>query len=334
MLKRIFRNPKLRGTFRVAAFLGVANLTLTAFSLPQARANAEEAVKRSGLALLQQLGPTLVGPPQVVSINGQRMSLASKMTPLEVPEVLGRFERYCHGDSGGIAQELEAIPEVRARLQTLPQGLRDPATWFTTRQDGKDGNSGQITCVARKDAGGGLQGVLDRSLAFIDTGDVAELGDARYFVARRDRESGHTHVLAMWTEGSFNILKMFAGEGDAPGSDSREVPRPPASRRVLTAEIEGHPYALRMYDTNETHAQVLSFYQRELKSKGYAHTELPVNHDSDLNLNDHVGAFAKDGVAVIVVTNQTPADQTGVSLVEMGGAGFAQATAHAESPLE
>ncbi|RYZ05490.1 MAG: hypothetical protein EOO73_19765 [Myxococcales bacterium] len=318
----------------MATFLGVANLTLTAFSLPQARANAEEAVKQSGLALLQQLGPTLVGPPQVVTINGQRMSLASKMTPLDVPEVLGRFERYCHDDSGGIAEEFAAVPEVNAHLQKLPQSLRDPASWFTTRQEAKEGDSGQVTCIARKDAGGGLQGVLDRSLAFMNTGDLAELGDARYFVARKDPKSGHTHVLAMWTEGSFNILKMFTGEGDSPGSDSREVPRPPASRRVLTAEVDGHPYALRMYDTNQSHAQVLSFYERELASKGYAHTALPVDEESELNLNDHVGAFAKGSVAVIVVTNQTPAEQTGVTLIEMGGPGFAQATAHAENPLE
>lgn len=331
MFKRLYRSARLRGALRVAGFLALANLTFTAFSLPQARASAEEAAKRSGIMLLEQLGPTLIGEPQVATINGQRMSLASKSTPLGVEQVLGRFQRYCQDNSGGLAQELNAIPAAAAALQKLPEGLRDPSTWLSSRQTQSDGKAGQVACVARQDNGGGLQGLKDRIMAFVESGDVAAIGDARYVVARRDEVAGNTLVLAMWTEGSFNIPAMFPESGDAPGSDSRHVPRPPASRRVLSAEISDHPYALRMYDSPQTHAEVLTFYDQQLSARGYRRYEVPQTQATpELDLNEYARAFSKDGVAVIVVTNQTPADQTGVSLIEMGSLGFAKATARAE----
>jgi hypothetical protein len=335
VLKRLYRSPRVRGALRVGAFLAVANLTLTAFSLPQARASAEEAVKRGGLALLQQLGPELVGEPEIATINGQRMSLGAKVTPLGVEPVLATFEKYCHDNSGGLAEELSSMPATAGALEKLPSGLRDPSAWLTARQTATDGKAGQVACVARKSTGGGLQGLMTRILAFTDSGDLGELGDARYVVARRDEKAGNTLVLAMWTEGSFNIPAMFPETGDAPGSDSRHLPRPPASRRVLTAEISDHPYALRMYDTKKTHAEVLKFYEQQMRPRGFRQHELPATDASgELSLNDHVRAFSKDGVALIVVTSDTPEGQTGVSLVEMGSLGFANATARFGSLTE
>src|SRR3954469_8443859 len=112
--KRWHENRKVRGTLRVAAFLGCANLAFSALMLPQARAAAEEAVKRSGLELLEQIGPALVGAPEVALINGQRMSLASKMTPLSVEQVIERFGEHCREHSAGLANEIAALPKGAA----------------------------------------------------------------------------------------------------------------------------------------------------------------------------------------------------------------------------
>jgi hypothetical protein len=332
--KQLYRSPRLRGALRVASFLAAANLTLSALLLPQARANAEEAVKRGGLSLLQQLGPSLIGSPEVATINGQHMSLASKTTPLSIEQVLGRFQQHCSDNSGGLAEELRALPESAALLERLPVALRDAAGWSGSRELADDGKSGHLACVTRKDSGGGVKGLFERVLAFAETGDVSAIGDPRYVVARRDEKSGQTHVLAMWTEGSFNIPAMFPDEGDAPGSDSRYVPRPPGSRRVLTAEIADHPYAMRMYDTEKSHAEVLGYYEKQLAPRGFRLNPLPAADDAELDLSEHVRAFSKDGVAVIVVTNVTPAEQTGVTLIEMGSLGFAKATARVEGPFE
>ena len=325
-LKKLYRSRRLRGTLRAAAFLATANLAFSALMLPQARAAAEEAAKQSGLELLKQIGPALVGEPEVALLNGQRMSLASKLTPLSVSQVIERFSQHCRENSGGLAGEIEALPRGTAALQQLPEALRDPSRWLSSETIAQDGKVGQIACVARKNSGGGLSGLVERVLAFTESGDLAELGDARYVVARRDDASGQTHVLAMWTEGKFNIPEMFASSGDAPGTDSRDVPRPPDARRVLSAEMAHRSYALRMYDTQLSHAEVLAYYEQQLEPRGFIVHPLP-NASNELDLNDHVRAFSKDGVAVIVVTSQTPAEQTGVSIIEMGSLGFSKASA-------
>jgi len=326
ILKRLHRSPRVRGTLRVIAFLATANLALTALILPQARAAAEEAAKQSGLELLKQIGPTLVGPPEVALINGQRMSLASKLTPLSVEQVIARFGQHCREHSAGLSDEIAALPNGASALEKLPEELRDPSRWLSSETIAKDGKVGQIACIARKGSGGGLKGLVDRVLAFTESGDLAEIGDARYVVARRDDASGQTHVLAMWTEGKFNIPEMFADSGDAPGADSHDIPRPPDARRVLSAEMSSRPYAIRMYDTQRSHAEVLGYYEQQLGPRGFINHPLP-HASADLDLNDHVRAFSKDGVAVIVVTNQTPAEQTGVSIIEMGSMGFSKASA-------
>ncbi|HEY0468522.1 MAG TPA: hypothetical protein VGC79_30215 [Polyangiaceae bacterium] len=325
---RLHRSRRFRGTLRVLAFLATANLAFTALTLPQARAAAEEAAKQSGLELLKQIGPTLVGPPQVALLNGQRMSLASKLTPLSVAQVIERFGQHCREHSAGLAGEIAALPSGAAALQRLPEELRDPSRWLSSETSGSSGKVAQIACIARKGSGGGLQGLVERIAAFTESGDLSEIGDARYVVARRDDESGQTHVLAMWTEGKFNIPEMFSDRGDAPGSDSSCVPRPPEARRVLTAEMAHRSYAIRMYDTARANNEVLSYYEQQLTPRGFLVHPLP-HASAELDLNDHVRAFSKDGVAVIVVTSQTPAEKTGVSIIELGSMGFSKASASA-----
>jgi len=330
---RLHRSRRVRGTLRVLGFLAAANLAFSALKLPQARAAAEEAAKQGGLELLKQIGPTLVGPPEVALINGQRMSLASKMTPLSVEQVIERFGQHCREHSAGLASEIAALPNGSPALRQLPQELQDPSRWLSSETVAKDGKVGQIACIARKDSGGGLTGLVDRILRFTESGDLAEIGDARYVVARHDESSGQTHVLAMWTEGKFNIPEMFADSGDAPGADSRDVPRPPDARRVLSAEMGHRSYAIRMYDTQRSHAEVLSYYEQQLEPRGFLYHPLP-HASAELDLNDHVRTFSKDGVAVIVVTSQTPSEQTGVSIIEMGSRGFAKASATPEGIFE
>lgn len=316
----LLKHPKLRGSLRVVTFLAALNLAFTASQLPSATASAEEHVKQGGLRLLEQLGPSLVGAPAVASINGQRMSLGSKLTPLGVEEVLERFEQHCQQQSGGLREELGRLPAALAGA-ALPESLRDPSRWLSSRQMAADGKAGQLACIARPNDAGGLRGLYQSALAFAETGDVGKVGEARYIVARRDEASGQTHVLAMWTEGSFDIPSMFPEQGDVPGSDPTGVPRPPAAKRVLSAEIAEHPYALRMYDSERSHAEVLDHYARGMRARGWRQHHLPPN-DAGFDLNEHVSAYSRDGSALIVVVQQTPREKTGVTLIEMGSAGF------------
>ena len=321
-LRALYRYSRLRAPLRVAFFLACVNVFATWLLLSAGQARAEEAAKRGGLALLAELGPELIGPPEVASINGQRMSLASKSTPESVEAVLGRFRGYCRERSGGLTKELERLPGYVTASKQLPEAIRDPASWLRSEERQEDGKVGQLACIARAE-GGGLSSLWDSVLSFVDSGDVGQLGDMRYVIARRDEKSGLTHVLAMWTEGSFNVLKMFPARGDAPGSDPARVPRPPASRRVFSARIEGYEHSIRMYDSDATPEAVRDYYARLMRASGWNRNELAMPQGNELDLNEHVQAFSKDSAAFLVVVHETLEEKTGVTLIEMGGSGFA-----------
>jgi hypothetical protein len=206
----------------------------------------------------------------------------------------------------------------------LPERLRDPANWLSHRRDATPKEAGQIACFAPRNKLGGLQGLLERMAETLDTGDLQHIGDMRYVIAR-PAENGRTLVLVMWSEGSFNIPAMFPESGDSPGSDPAHAPRPPAAVRVLSAEIKDHPMAYRMYDSDKSYGEVLKSYADEMAARGWVRQGLPAAPE-DFDINDRVSVFAKDNAAFIVVTNDTPQDKTGVTLIDIGTRGFAETT--------
>ncbi len=177
-------------------------------------------------------------------------------------------------------------------------------------------------------SGGGLKGLVGRLAALATTGDVSELGDVRFAVVRPSKSGASCHVLSLWSEGPFSITAMFPEEGDAPGRDSPYAPRPEGAVRVLSGEIEDAPYALRMYDTSRAPSEVLGAYSKEMSRRGF--TEQPLPGEPSAGINERARVFAKDGRAVLVALSDTPQAKTGVTLMEMGSAGFAEATAREE----
>lgn len=318
-LRKLRTSRRVRGTIRVLTFLTLANLVLVLCWLPSVYADAEKDAQRVGLELLKQLGPIVTERPEAVTINGQRMFFSSKSTPLAVPEVVERLERHCQSSTATLKREFEKLPA--AAQANMPKLLRDPSRWMLASSKTEDDKVGQVACLAREGDGGGIRAFLDRVADFTEHGDVSKLGEMRYVVARRPEGATSTLVLVMWTEGSFKLPAMFPKTGDAPGRDSHVVPRPPDSVRVLTAEVGAHPYALRMYDTERSHREVLASYEQVMKDRGFTRYELPKQH-ADLDLNQFVGAYAKDSGGVVVVVNDTPEGKTGVSLIELGGSGF------------
>lgn len=308
---RFPKHGRVRGTLRVVALLSIVNVAITATYCSSSTARAEKSVERAGQELLTQLGPLLVGPPQAVTINGQRMFLASKTTEESVTAVLDRFQGHCDG-------------------QDPASGPMTPMDWspwelLTSRLEDESTASGHVACLKGGRNRTSVSEFVAQLTEFVKTFDLSQLGEMRYAVARRDGKTGKTHVLSMWTEGRFVVPEMFPADRDAPGSDSSVLPRPPSSIRVLSAELPEQPYALRMYDSTQEGQQVLDYYARVMPERGYLATPLPTVPES-YDLNQNVRVFMKGGVAVLVLTNVTPAGKTGVSLMELGSAGFARAT--------
>jgi hypothetical protein len=309
------------GSVRVAAFLGAVNLCLMAASLPTARAAAESAARRAGEQLLQQLGPSIIGEAQGVLVNGERLFVASRTTELAPDAVLSAFERLCRSGTAEWRDEVNRLPDAAL----LPERIRDVSNATTFRMDPDGKAPGQVACIVPRGDMHGVKGLMKRLSEFVATGDLSRLGDARLAVVRRDEKSRLTHVVALWSEGSFSLLHMFPEHGDAPGRDSPYAPRPRDAVRVLSAEIEGRAYAMRVYDTVRSRDEVLATYSREMAGAGWAAQPLPST--PAFEVNENVRAFQKNGTAVLVAVNRTPAEKTGVTLLEMGSPGFVRTAA-------
>lgn len=266
---------------RMLGCAAIVGSSVMAIEIPLARGQAERALRATGITLLSQLGPGLVGPPQLVELNGERMWLASTVSPHDVARVLSEFERHCE-------------------------------RFLTSSSVSQDG-VGYLACLSRS-AERDPRSLVARVREFTLTGDLSRLGDARYVVAKPDLASGKTHVLSMWTEGRFNLSAMFPDSSDVPGGDSEDVPRPPDSVRILSARMNERPYAVHMYASRKTSAEVLDYYARELGRQGFSGIEAPSAADAH--------AFVRDGSGVIVTASSTSNGGACVSLLELGSRGY------------
>ena len=321
LFKGVWRS-RFAGVARVAVYVGLVNLGFSYLLMRSAYAGAEKAVQRIGTQLVKQLGDRLLGEPQPVSVNGQLLLLAAKETDLSVKAVLDVFDAHCEAHSGGLREEFEKMPGFNQRKLALPESMRDPGRIGIMRSDAGHASDAEpeahLVCIAQPDNGGGIVGLVNRVEEFLNTGDAARIGDMRY-VAARKLPNGKTQVIAIWTEGSFNIEAMFPDSGDAPGSDAADFPRPPLSVRSFSAVVPDHPYAVRFYDSSESQAAVLAFYDRELGRAGWSTRPSSLNDEGPELHGTELRAFSRGGRAMVVSASAEAPGKTGVSVIELGG---------------
>jgi len=274
-------------------------------------ADAREKATLLGRELLP-LGDLLEGVT-ALRLNGERLDLSSSVVPnTNVHSVLDRVERLCRESPGPLAIRLEqaaaSLPSGVPRAHELRELLRRAAV---SREETE--GSGSVLCftgsASRAHASDSSEAFAAR---FAETRDLAELGQLRYFSVRQgDAASGEEHdtkVLALFTQGSFRLDSLEPPpNGDAPGSDSRVIPRPPDSVRLFSAEAMGAPYSVRIYETSAPPAIVLAFYDRAM-------------HDftSPLDSSTELGrAYLKGGRPVLVTLDADDA-KTLVTLSEVG----------------
>jgi hypothetical protein len=302
---------------RVGVYLGLVGFVTSWWLLRAADAHIEASVSQFGDDLVRQLDPGLLSSPQPVVVNGQTMYLSSLEVAQPLATTLGHLQDRCKKWVSPALSGVGRLPATVAGLALAPE-LRDPVDWAVNRQDAPDETSGQVACIAPPQEDAALIDVLARIARFAETGDLAEVGNARYFLARRVSES-RTHVLAIWTEGSFDLLGMFPAEGDAPGTDSDLAPRPPAARRIFSGVVPNRPYAARVYTSRASRREVLAHYDATLSAKGW--DEQPMAAGDELRVLTR--AFSRDGKLVFVILDGTDEAETPVTLVEMNGEGFA-----------
>jgi hypothetical protein len=226
------------------------------------------------------------------------------MSPQPVKEVLDRFEKSCREHAGGLVEQFEKLPE--SLKDTFGEEKGTAGVGIVRKQSGDD--EGIIACLAQK-PGDDFSTLATRLQETVTTGDLSKVGNLRYVYVRKS--DGGSHVVTVWTDGEFKYTNIVPMDGkEPPGTDPQNAPRPDDAVRLLTAEIEGAPYSVRIYDAGKRQQEVLAAYDKRMPELGWKASE------SVKRELPNGRAYERDGVDMLVFANEE-GDRTYLTMVEM-----------------
>jgi hypothetical protein len=295
--------PRLFGVVRAMVFLSFAFGVVGLLALSSVRADAGEASLVLGREM-SRLGDLLASAHEL-SLNGERVFVASATSPAAPSVVLDRVERLCNDATGGLREEL-ADPEKLGR--TLPPGteLRGLPIGVLRKESAREG---VVACLAREGSGG-VKDLAARFADFAESHDLGKLGDLRYAYAR-PIEGGRSHVVTVWTDGPVRLDRLFPTSGDAPGEDPPGLPRPPGLARMLSARVSGAPYGAWIYEGAGAVAATLAFYDDAMQKAGWVSSKLVAAERPTAR------AFSRGGLDAIVLVDDEDGGRVAVSMVVM-----------------
>lgn len=266
-------------------------------------------VRSTALSMGRELGQLGdVGSKRPLRLNGEPIFIASTTEDASVKEILDQTEARCRRGSAGLASDIGNFSEALAR--ELPKGANDARAAGILREE--QGDSGVVACLIREDGqpAGTVSDIAAHLGDLMKTGDLSALGRLRYVFAEKTK-SGRTHVVAAWTDGSFNLFALMPPAGkDAPGSDPAQAPRPPNALRILSADVEGVPYSVRIYDSSATPTEIVALYDREMAGRGWEPSYGVPGEGPEQR------AFSRPGADLMVITSRD-GGRTLVTLIEM-----------------
>ncbi|HET9955593.1 MAG TPA: hypothetical protein VFQ61_13860 [Polyangiaceae bacterium] len=265
-------------------------------------AHAQEGVLAVGHELLGLA--ELTSRAEAIELNGVHVRHASLVTSNSVSATLDRFESHCLARPGVLAELSQWLTRSEPKRDS---GVESHRTWRNGVWREDAGASGFVVCFVGKGAGFGGRGFAVTTVLsqFVANPDLATFGHLRYFYA--ERVPTGTRAVTLWTDDPVNVRRMFPGDQDASGSDSRWVPRPPNALRLLSAAAEALPLAVRIYDSAERAQVVQDFYERWAQPRGLRRVTRGANSTSYLSEN---------GAQLLVATHEHDA-RTTVTLSEL-----------------
>lgn len=251
---------------RIAQVLLVATLAGViggGWAYHRARAQVSDGFFDLGAQMMRYAQARHQDAPRDLMLNGQRIRFSSGTAQKTADEVLDFFEARCASVDGELMEQVETF---RAQHPDRTQDTGSPVL----RED--TGSAGYVACLDLGESSLGVTELAERLRRFGETGDVHDVGDMRYVFVEEYEHEGRTtsHFVAMWTNGTFNVNRMFPERGDAPGRDVEGVARPPESRRVLSSWERGEPYTISVYHTRTDEAELESFYRAALFRDGWS----------------------------------------------------------------
>jgi hypothetical protein len=255
----------------------------------------------------------VLGAETRLRINGSSVLAGGTHVALPLNSTLDRYEEHC-----GQPSEPPQLPAPSAAgAAPVP---RDSLTFSRATE----GGAGAILCfVAPGEKPISDTEFVPRVRSFLASEDLEDLGDARYIFAR-EAPAGGTDVVTVRMEGSFKLHDFMTRDDDVPGRDVPEIPRPPGSIRILDVEVDGTPYSLKSYKTQESPEVVLSRYDRSLTATGWGVVEIGDVPKATTR------AFVKRGVGLIISVDHKEDAETRADLLVMGSRGSIHVLAGAE----
>jgi hypothetical protein len=224
-----------------------------------------------------ELGHELLGLSDLTSgaesvlLNGERFHHAVRDTTQPLHTVLDRIEQHCRNHPGSAALALDRLLEsdpARFQRHAPPGALRNAVFREETPR------RGLVLCFVGGPNPNSAISFLAALRSFSSTRDLASFGRLRYSFAEAD-EHQTTHVITLWADTGLNLSRLFPKTGDAAGSDSKVVPRPPGARRTLSASAEGVPFSVRSYESEQSLSATQSFYDTWMRTHGYRAAHAP-----------------------------------------------------------
>jgi hypothetical protein len=202
-------------------------------------------------------------------VLGRAVRAQAEGSLIELGAGLARLEEGTGASGNGSARVLELNGarlhfEVATRAEPVERVLDEVEAGCAPERDadrlrGGDGSRGFVACLSRR-------GPADTRVV----GEVPLSARAGYRYVYAQPGLERTRVVTLWTDSAVDLPGLFPETGDAPGADAPGVPRPPASRRILSAREEGAPQQMTLYLTDERDpADLEAWYRARLPDLGW-----------------------------------------------------------------
>ncbi len=251
--------PKGRRTSWTLAAVGVAVLA-SALATRAARAASEDTLLKTA-NVLHYANALHAESADTVFVNGLRFRVSAGSTADSLEQVSDFFASVCRSENDAFASALDPA--------RTPHSVFTRAAVFSGAFDGvlrlRNGERGLVACLDTAANHVGPTTLAARVKAFLDTGDLARLGDLRLVLLER---SGATVTyVAVSSDGALPLLRAFPLHGDAPGRDPPLVPRPENAERRFSAWSPGTSGAIGVYAFDARPPSVVASEYRETLSR-------------------------------------------------------------------
>lgn len=292
---------------RAGAYAFVAATAVGAFSIHKAHA----ALGEKGLTLGEDLASlsSVLQDANTITINGQRIHLATGVTTKGRAEILDDFVASCKKNAPPDTQVWNTLPDPE---DPNPKAIESMPIYREEK-----GNRGLALCIAPT-ASTPKRSFQDALNAFFETGEMSELGRFRYVYVTEGKTG--SAVVSAYTDEKFNISALAPenddGTADRTGSDPQVMLRPADGVRLLSASVEGLPYRAYAYHTHTSVQATMEAYDAQMHAAGWVSVEHPMfaaaPHEGEIR------GYLKNGTVGFATATT---DEKGITMLAIGESG-------------